>query len=62
MLQAQRHSAAGGGGPFQGGGLADGEGVSATGDLERVGGAGGGGHSREDGEGDIDEGAHSGML
>lgn len=59
VLEQQRDSAAGGGGPLQSGGLADGEGVSAIGVLEGVGAAGGSNHGREDGYNQADEGAHS---
>lgn len=58
MLQAQGDSAAGGGSPLQGGGLAGSEGVSAAGDLEGIGIVGGSHHCREEGNGRVDEGAH----
>lgn len=58
MLQEQRHGAASSGIPVQSGGLASSEGVSAIGNLEGVGVAGGSDHSREDGDDQADEGAH----
>lgn len=58
LLQAQSDGAASSGIPLQGGGLANGEGISSGGNLKGVGRAASGGNSRKSGDSQADERAH----